>query len=185
MATPFVRGMTFTSRVATADINSLKFQRRAEIPKSVMAKPFVRGYGEGGNPAYPNRFQSPLIPLFGLYPSSSTFPKRERKRKVYLLGRRAYYHVYCKSFVTLQSPKAPRSLSRKAGGELRACPVPIAIGNGRAASPKSSPMGIRGQFLYAQCGLKPQCAIRCNHQKSPMGDLGGLKGLFHSASLFA
>ena len=107
MATPFVRGMTFTSRVATADINSLKFQRRAEIPKSVMAKPFVRGYGEGGNPAYPNRFQSPLIPLFGLYPSSSTFPKRERKRKVYLLGRRAYYHVYCKSFVTLQSPKAP------------------------------------------------------------------------------
>ena len=107
MATPFVRGMTFTSRVATADINSLTFQRRAEIPKSVMAKPFVRGYGEGGNPAYPNRFQSPLIPLFGLYPSSSTFPKRERKRKVYLLGRRAYYHVYCKSFVTLQSPKVP------------------------------------------------------------------------------
>ena len=95
--------------------------------------------GEGGNPAYPNRFQSPLIPLFGLYPSSSTFPKRERKRKVYLLGKRAYYHVYCKSFVTLQSPKAPRSLSRKAGGELRACPVPIAIGNGRAASPKSPP----------------------------------------------
>ena len=41
--------------------------------KSVMATPFVRGYGptasggltgEGGNPAYPNRFQSPLIPLF-------------------------------------------------------------------------------------------------------------------------
>ena len=41
-------------------------------PKSVMATPFVRGYGptasggltgEGGNPAYPNRFQSPLIPL--------------------------------------------------------------------------------------------------------------------------
>ena len=30
MATPFVRGMTFTSRVATADINSLTFQRRAE-----------------------------------------------------------------------------------------------------------------------------------------------------------
>ena len=120
-------------------------------------------------------FQSPLIPLFGLYPSSSTFPKRERKRKVYLLGRRAYYHVYCKSFVTLQSPKAPRSLSRKAGGELRACPVPIAIGNGRAASPKVSPSGIRGQFLYAQCGLKPQCAIRCIHQKSPLrGDLEGL-----------
>ena len=45
MATPFVRGMTFTSRVATADINSLTFQRRAEIPKSVMATPFVRGYG--------------------------------------------------------------------------------------------------------------------------------------------
>ena len=63
--------------------------------------------GEGGNPAYPNRFQSPLIPLFGLYPSSSTFPKRERKRKVYLLGKRAYYHVYCKPFVTLQSPKSP------------------------------------------------------------------------------
>ena len=33
--------------------------------------------------------------------------------------------------------KLPRSLSRKAGGELRACPVPIAIGNGRAASPKA------------------------------------------------
>ena len=31
MATPFVRGMTFTSRVATADVNSLTFQRRAEM----------------------------------------------------------------------------------------------------------------------------------------------------------
>ena len=98
------------------------FQRRAEIPKSVMATPFVRGYGptasggltgEGGNPAYPNCFSIPLNPPF------------QR-------GRRAYYHVYCKSFVTLQSPKAPpsgelrgplhqklpRSLSRKAGGDL-------------------------------------------------------------------
>ena len=95
MATPFVRGMTFTSRVATADINSLTFQRRAEIPKSVMAKLFVRGYGptgEGEKDPIRIDFQSPLIPLFGLYPSSSTFPKRERKRKVYLLGRRANHH---------------------------------------------------------------------------------------------
>ena len=60
-------------------------------------------------------FQSPLIPLFGLYPSSSTFPKRERKRKVYLLGRRAYYHVYCKTFVTLQSPKAPPEFIPQSG----------------------------------------------------------------------
>ena len=30
MATPLVPGITFTSRVATTDINSLTFQRRAE-----------------------------------------------------------------------------------------------------------------------------------------------------------
>ena len=85
-------------------------QRRAEIPKSLMAMSFARGSGptgEGEKDPIRIVFQSPLIPLFGLYPSSSTFPKRERKRKVYLLGKRTYYHVYCKTFVTLQSPKTP------------------------------------------------------------------------------
>ena len=97
MATPFVRGMTFTSRVATADINSLKFQRRAEIPKSVMAKPFVRGYGEGGNPAYPNCFSIPLFKGGG----------------VRIIMFTANHSLRC------NHQKLPRSLSRKAGGELR------------------------------------------------------------------
>ena len=34
MATPLVPGITFTSRVATADINSLTFQRRAEMRRT-------------------------------------------------------------------------------------------------------------------------------------------------------
>ena len=86
MATPFVRGMTFTSRVATADINSLTFQRRAEIPKSVMSKPFVRGYGEGGNPAYPNCFSIPLNPPFRPLSLFEYFPQKGKEKESLFIG---------------------------------------------------------------------------------------------------
>ena len=86
MATQFVRGMTFTSRVATADINSLTFQRRAEIPKSVMAKPFVRGYDEGGNPAYPNCFSIPLNPPFRPLSLFEYFPQKGKEKESLFIG---------------------------------------------------------------------------------------------------
>ena len=89
MATPFVRGMTFTSRVATADINSLTFQRRAEIPKSLMAMSFARGSGptgEGGNPAYPNCFSIPLNPPFRPLSLFEYFPQKGKEKESLFIG---------------------------------------------------------------------------------------------------
>ena len=64
-------------------------QRRAEIPKSLMAMSFARGSGptgEGGNPAYPNCFSIPLNPPFRPLSLFEYFPQKGKEKESLFIG---------------------------------------------------------------------------------------------------